>query len=61
MEKSSYLFVDEEHQEFYLQNIKKCRYQDAYHRSLIYTLGICRDARKFIKNIYALKSGCIRP
>lgn len=34
------LFHDEEHKKFYYENLKKVRYQDGYHKALVYCLGI---------------------
>ncbi|MCI8751738.1 MAG: hypothetical protein HFH66_10305, partial [Lachnospiraceae bacterium] len=34
------VFADEEHEKFYYEKLKKARYQDCYHKALIYILGI---------------------
>lgn len=48
------------HKEFYMENIEKCRYQDVYHKALIYTLGINEDCRKNINSIYDFETGCVK-
>ncbi len=53
------LFISNAHREFYHDKVKLCRYQDAYHKALIYTLGICNDTRRNIDSIYDFKSGMI--
>lgn len=34
------IFKNECHQKFYEKWIQKCRYQDVYHKALVYCLGI---------------------
>ena len=36
-------FKSKEHEKFYMEYLKKCRYQDVYHQALVYYLGIDRD------------------
>ena len=43
-----------------MTNLSKCRYQDVYHRALVYCLGIDRDTREHADSIYNFKSGCAR-
>ena len=38
-------FKSREHEKFYEEYLEKCRYQDVYHRALVYCLGIDRDTR----------------
>ena len=38
-------FKSREHEKFYEEYLKKCRYQDVYHQALVYCLGIDRDTR----------------
>ena len=33
-------FKSKEHEKFYMEYLKKCRYQDVYHQALVYCLGI---------------------
>lgn len=53
-------FNGEEHERFYNEYLKKCRYIDAYHQALVYTLGICEDTRKNFNSIYDIKSGLVK-
>lgn len=54
------LFHDEEHKKFYYENLKKVRYQDGYHKALVYCLGISQDTRKNVHRIYDFKTGNVR-
>ena len=54
-------FKNKEHEAFYKENIQKCRYQDVYHKTLIYCLGIDRDTRDHIDRIYDFRSGNVIP
>ena len=36
-------FKNKEHEKFYTEYLEKCRYQDVYHKALVYCLGIDRD------------------
>lgn len=54
-------FVDEEHLRFYEENMKKVRYDDVYHRALVYCLGISKDTREHIESIYDFKTGLVKP
>ena len=53
-------FKSREHEKFYEEYLKKCRYQDVYHRALVYCLGIDRDTRKNVNKIYNFKTGCVK-
>ena len=53
-------FKSREHEKFYEEYLKKCRYQDVYHRALIYCLGIDRDTRDNVNKIYNFKTGCVK-
>lgn len=55
------VFAGEEHQEFYHEKLQQVRYQDCYHKALIYLLGISADTRKHFHQIYNLRTGCIKP
>lgn len=52
-------FKNDSHQEFYEEWIQQCRYQDVYHKALIYCLGINEDTRNHIHSIYDFKNGCV--
>ena len=53
-------FKSREHEKFYEEYLKKCRYQDVYHRALVYCLGIDRDTRNNVNKIYNFKTGCVK-
>ena len=53
-------FISQEHEEFYLEHLLKCRYQDGYHKALIYCLGINRDTREHVDRIYDFVTGCVK-
>ena len=38
-------FKNKEHEKFYQKYLSKCRYQDVYHKALVYCLGIDRETR----------------
>ena len=54
------IFRNEAHKKFYMEYLPKCRYQDVYHRALVYCLRIDRDTREHADSIYNFKSGCVR-
>lgn len=53
-------FKNQEHKEFYTKYLQKCRYQDEYHKALVYCLGIDRDTRDNINRIYDFKTGNVK-
>lgn len=53
-------FKNEEHKDFYNEYIQKCRYQDAYHKALVYCMGISEDTRNNANQIYNFKTGCVK-
>ena len=53
-------FKSRGHEKFYEEYLKKCRYQDVYHRALVYCLGIDRDTRNNVNKIYNFKTGCVK-
>lgn len=53
-------FKSAAHKNFYLEYLPKCRYQDVYHRALVYYLGIDEDTRNHVNRIYDFKSGCVK-
>ena len=55
------IFRDKQHENFYYQYLQKCRYNDEYHRALVYCLGIDRDTREHVDRIYDFKTGLVRP
>ena len=50
-------FKNKAHENFYKTYLPKCRYQDVYHKALVYCLGIDRDTRDNIKAIYDFRTG----
>ena len=46
------VFADEEHEKFYYEKLEQARYQDCYHKALIYILGISEDTRNHFSQIY---------
>ena len=53
-------FKSKAHKNFYLKYLPECRYQDAYHRALVYCLGIDEDTRNHVNSIYDFKTGCVK-
>ena len=49
--KENIIFISEAHEKFYYEKLKKVRYQDAYHKALVYCLGINDDTRRNIGRI----------
>ena len=54
------VFVNEEHKKFYYEKLAQAGCQDCYHMALFYILGISKDTRKHFRQIYDIKSGCIK-
>lgn len=55
------MFASENHRDFYNEYLPQCRYQDVYHKALIYCIGISEDTRKHFRNIYDIESECVNP
>lgn len=53
-------FKSEAHKIFYLEYLPECRYQDVYHKALVYCLGIDADTRNHVNSIYDFKTGCVK-
>lgn len=53
-------FKSAAHKNFYLEYLPQCRYQDVYHKALVYCLGIDEDTRNHVNRIYDFKSGCVK-
>ena len=49
------IFISEAHEKFYYEKLKEVRYQDVYHKALVYCLGISDDTRRNVKSIYDFK------
>lgn len=54
------IFKNGEHECFYYEMLKHMKFQDCYHRALVYVLGISGDTRRNFKRIYDVESGCVR-
>ncbi|MDE7332475.1 MAG: hypothetical protein K2O16_09580 [Lachnospiraceae bacterium] len=54
------VFSNGEHEKFYYEKLEQARYQDCYHKALIYILGISEDTRNHFSQIYDIKSGYIK-
>ena len=52
-------FRNREHKDFYKKYLAKCRFQDVYHKALVYCIGIDQDTRDHVENIYDFKTGFI--
>ncbi|WP_085170048.1 DUF6075 family protein [Paenibacillus barengoltzii] len=53
-------FRDEEHERFYVQMLDERKCSDSYHRALFYTLGISRETRSHICDLYDFSNGGIK-
>lgn len=53
------LFNGNDHEKFYNEHLAKCRRQDAYHKALVYCLGIDEDTREHVDSIYDFKKGLV--
>ena len=58
--KESIIFISEAHEKFYYEKLKEVRYQDVYHKALVYCLGMNRDTREHIDQIYDFKTGYVK-
>lgn len=58
--KENILFICEEHKIFYLENLKRVRQTDVYHKALCYCLGISSDTRRNIDRIYDFLTGNVK-
>ena len=54
-------FKNKEHEKFYKEYLSQCKHQDAYHKALIYCLGIDRVTREHVERVYDLKTGNVKP
>lgn len=53
-------FKNKEHEKFYNEYLPQCRYQDVYHKALVYCLGISEDTRNHAKKIYDFRTGYVQ-
>lgn len=54
------IFQEEMHKKFFLLYLPECRNEDVYHQALIYCLGISRDTREHVEEIYDFETGCVK-
>ena len=54
------IFISKAHERFFHEKLKEVRYQDVYHRALVYCLGISDDTRRNVYHIYDFKTGCVK-
>lgn len=54
-------FRDSEHKEFFYRMLDECGNNDGYHRALFYTLGISKDNRIHIHDVFDFSNGGIKP
>ena len=54
------IFISDAHEKFYYEKLKEVRYQDVYHKAIVYCLGISDDTRRNINSIYNFKTGCVK-
>lgn len=53
-------FKDKEHQLFYQQCMEIVKNEDAFHQSLFYILGLDKDTRKHINDLYDFSTNSIK-
>ena len=54
-------FKNEAHKKFYTEYLPKCKYQDVYHKALVYCLGLNSDTRDHVDRFYDFKEGYVKP
>lgn len=58
--RKSIIYDSLEHARFFYKMLEKCKGKDTYYQSLIYCLGICRETRDHISEIYDFESGFVK-
>ncbi len=58
--KKAIIFISDAHEKFYYEKLKEVRYQDVYHKALVYCLGISDETRRNIDSIYDFKTGNVK-
>ena len=48
------IFYNNEHKIFYYDSMAKCKVNDTYHKTLFYVLGIDKDCRNHIHDLYEI-------
>lgn len=54
-------FKGQNHQNFFFDAMKKCKRDDAYHRALLYLLGLTPDTRNHIDELFDFADDTINP
>lgn len=54
-------FMDKEHEAFYAQMLGRSVKHDSYHRAFFYTMGIGRETRRNIHDLFDFTDDCIKP
>uniref|UniRef100_UPI0040561BD8 DUF6075 family protein n=1 Tax=Agathobacter sp. TaxID=2021311 RepID=UPI0040561BD8 len=54
------IFISKAHEKFYYEKLEEVRYEDEYHKALVYCLGICNDTRNNVYRIYDFKTGLVK-
>ena len=49
-------FKNKEHEKFYNTYLSKCRYQDTYHKALVYCLGLSEERQKTVRGSGKLRN-----
>lgn len=57
MNSKEIVFIDDDHEKFFVDALQKCRWVDEYHKSLCYILGISPTTRNNAHRIYNFKNG----
>lgn len=57
---SNIVFKSSEHEQFYNEQLAKCRDKDSYHKALMYAIGINEVTRQHLNEIYNFKTRCIK-
>lgn len=55
------LFLDVQHETFYYEMLRQSNSQDSYHRALFYTMGIARETRVHVRDLFDFSNDSIRP
>lgn len=55
------VFRDDRHEAFYYRMLAERRCTDSYHRALFYTLGLSKDTRAHIQELFDFSDGGIKP
>lgn len=54
------VFKSPEHEQFYNEQLAKCKYQDSYHKALMYLVGANEVTRQHLNEIYDFSTRCIK-